>query len=87
MMFGLAVLKEEGAYYISGVEVTQNEYDEYKKKNPLPANNYYSLYYEEGKRIDTYCFNKAIEVIRTCRTDKYELLAAIAYEILNTKGY
>ena len=87
MTNGLAALKKEGARYISGVEVTQAEYDEYEKQHPIPFSKYYELRYEEGSIIDPYAYNEAVSAIRASQADKHDLIAAIAHEILKDEGY
>ena len=84
---GLAQIKREGAYYIGDVEVTKAEYSEHKKQHPSPFSKYYELRYEDGGIIDTVAFNKAVSAIRVSQTDKHDLIAAIAHEILNNEGY
>ena len=84
---GLAQIKREGSYLVCGVEVTKAEYDEYNKLNSEPFSKYYELRYEEGGIIDTVAFDNAVLAIRASRTDKYDLIAAIAHEILKYEGY
>ena len=79
---GLAQLKREGAYYIDGVEVTEEQYDAYVLANPKPKSKRYSLLWDSSQVIDTEAYDTAIKAIRSSETDNYNLLSAIANEIL-----
>jgi hypothetical protein len=84
---GLAPIKREESYLVCGVEVTKTEYDEYNKQNPAPFSKYYELRYAEDCIIDPHAYNEAVSAIRASQTDKHDLIAAIAHEILKDEGY